>query len=96
MEATCEMCKLDVPHPAEHYVVSKDRPDGYWVCHKHVGKVRCAKCDHIWRPRLHAFKIPERCPSCSETDDLFWADDGGWERAARERLRVRDADPYDL
>lgn len=94
MEARCEICKGDVPHPAEHYAVSKERPDGYWVCHKNLGRCRCARCDHLWRPRT--IRIPGRCPACGETDDLFWADDGGWERAEKDRIRVADRDQYDV
>jgi hypothetical protein len=90
----CEICKLDVHDPGQHYTVSKDRPDGFWRCHPHVGKVRCAKCEHVWRPKTT--KLPDRCPSCSEDCDLFWADDGVWEQVARERSSRRDPEPYDL
>jgi len=85
---SCEICHSDVPHDAEHYTVTKDRPDGYWICHKNVGKVQCAKCEHVWTPKT--LKLPSRCPACSETCDLFWADDGGWEQAAREQSARRD------
>jgi len=81
----CEICKLDVPDQNSHWQKTKDRPDGYWICHPHVGKVRCAKCEHVWRPRTDPFKIPARCPSCGEDGDLFWADDGGWEDAAKAK-----------
>jgi len=84
----CEICCKKVPHSAEHYCISKERPDGFWLCHPHVGRCRCAKCSHVWRPKQ--VKLPNRCPTCGETVDLFWADDGGWERTAKGKgLAVR-------
>lgn len=81
----CEICLGRVAVPDGHYQVTKERPDGFWTCHRDVGRCRCARCEHIWKPRW--VKLPLRCPSCGETSDLFWADDGGWERAARGRAR---------
>lgn len=91
MGLACEICREPVRDAGSHHRVTSDRPDGYWLCHKNLGRCRCAKCDHVWRPR--AIKLPSRCPSCGEDSDLFWADDGGWERAAKERsARRSDAD----
>jgi NAD-dependent SIR2 family protein deacetylase len=56
---------------------------------KHVdaGKWRCAKCDHRWKPKSVPRRSLPPCPSCKELDDVFPADDGGWERAAAYRSR---------
>ena len=90
----CEICEGEVPEAGAHFSTTKGRPDGYWRCHRSAGKVRCAKCDHVWKPRVAAF--PARCPFCGESGDLFWADDGGWERAAAERVRSRSGSDYDV
>lgn len=58
------------------------RGQGWYFCHPDAGLWRCAKCDRKWRP---AKPRPSRCPSCKEPDDIFPADDGGWERAEAER-----------
>lgn len=52
--------------------------------HKHAGKLRCAKCEHIWKPKKQPPQI-QPCVNCGEQDDVFCADDGGWERAEKER-----------
>jgi hypothetical protein len=66
---------------------------GTWWCfmcttdlrlHPNAGKIRCAQCEHIWKPRGPTNPLP-KCPSCGETEDVFYADDGGWETAALER-----------
>lgn len=84
----CEICKQSVTAPHAHWSKTGVRPEGYWTCHSDRGKCRCAKCDHRWKPRVA--KIPERCPACGEKDDLFWADDGGWEK---KQVSVRNY-PY--
>lgn len=90
----CEICAGEVSEAGAHFSTTKGRSDGFWRCHRSAGKVRCAKCDHVWKPRAAA--IPVRCPFCGESGDLFWADDGGWERAAAERVRSRSGFDYDV
>jgi uncharacterized paraquat-inducible protein A len=57
--------------------------------HPHAGKWRCARCDHIYDPpaKLKPNHLA-KCTRCGEVDDVFPADDGGWERAAEERSKL--------
>jgi hypothetical protein len=89
----CEICKDPVDDSGQHWRKTKERPDGFWTCHPQFGNCRCAKCDHVWKPRK--VRIPDGCPECSESDDLFWADDGVWEQAAREK-REKQSRNFDL
>lgn len=62
--------------------------------HPHAGKWRCAKCNRIYAPpaikrKTKGSSLPQ-CPSCREAEDVFPADDGGWERAEEERKGVVD------
>lgn len=86
MPAACEICKGTVADPGTHWKVTKARPDGFWTCHAQRGKWRCAVCDHVYKPRkaVKPGDLPA-CSNCREDLDVFPADDGGWERAERER-----------
>jgi hypothetical protein len=54
--------------------------------HPHAGKWRCAKCECIYDPpkNLRPHHLA-RCTGCGETEDVFPADNDGWEAAEEER-----------
>ena len=88
----CEICDAPVKDPGEHWKQTKEREDGFWSCHPDSGKWRCARCEHLWKPKRRVKGQLPKCPSCGEDLDVFWADDGGWEKS---NLSVcRDADDY--
>lgn len=66
--------------------------------HPHAGKWRCARCDHIYAPspKLRRGRLP-KCPGCGEAEDVFPADDGGWERAEEDRKSAKKSSrsPWD-
>jgi len=82
----CEICEDTVKSDAAHWKVTKARPDGFWSCHPDLGKLRCSECRHLWKPRSNKDKISP-CPCCGETENVFHADDGGWEEIAKSKAR---------
>jgi hypothetical protein len=60
--------------------------------HPHVGKWRCGKCDRIYDPPAKLRRgCLAKCICCGEPEDVFPADDGGWERAKEERREQKES-----
>lgn len=54
------------------------------------GRWRCAKCDCIYNPKKSKVVVRPypSCPDCGEAEDVFPADDGGWDE---KKISVRES-----